>query len=145
MESSQKAAEHFLDHSDAQLRQAAIQALVRTWQVTSSLGERFEHMLANDSELIVRCEAAHALAWCYRHTDDRRVGKLSANLVHDETVPEKLRRAAYRGLFIVREVSRDVLRRLLFEKRDMFDSEFVESFRKADEPSSEKGGSHDDA
>jgi hypothetical protein len=133
MESSQAAAEQFLDHSEANLRRAAIQVLASKWQAKEILAAKCEMMLVNDPDISVRQCAVHALGWCYLGTDDSRVGCLLANIVCDNSAPQELRTVSYRGLICLRMPPSALPQKLLLGLPD-FDMAFVNTFREVGGP-----------
>jgi hypothetical protein len=133
LQSSEEAAEQCLDHPEANIRSAAIRVLAFKWKAPQRLANKLETILANDPVISVRCDAAGTLACCFRHTNDSRIGRLLADIVFDESAPMELRRAAYQGLFMIREVPRELLFKLA-RNWSKFDFEFVNTFREINGP-----------
>jgi hypothetical protein len=124
-------AEAYLRDDDANLRLAAILALQYEWKPNKEFEQHCERLLRDDPDIEVRSVALISLAGCYAHTDDKRVGQLSARLVYDDAMPRALRRAAYSALFCIRGVPEDgigPLRRADFRFPDDVDWAFVDSF-----------------
>jgi HEAT repeat protein len=124
-------AEAYLRNDDANLRLAAILALQYEWTPNKEFEQHCERLLTDDPDIEVRSVALISLAGCYAHTDDKRVGQLSAQLVYDDATPRALRRAAYSALFCIRGVPEDgigPLRRADFRFPDDVDWAFVDSF-----------------
>jgi len=102
MRESRAAAESYLAHRDPQLRRTALSTLAHYWKPDKEFEEACEQMVFQDSDAEVRSLALACLACCYSGSDDPRVGRLAAQLVRDDTLPEKLRVAGYRALFTIR-------------------------------------------
>jgi tetratricopeptide (TPR) repeat protein len=91
-------------HADPKVRYVAISMLNSHWRHTSD--EAYARLCENaaiaDADAGVRIAALSGLAACYRGTDNVRVGKLLAGVVHRDAESVLVRWTAYRGLFAVR-------------------------------------------
>ena len=102
MMASRESAESFLNHSEPQLRQAALLCLKYDWEPDAAYQQHCERLLLEDSDVRVRSLALACLAECCRGTDHVRIGRLFASLVREESVATSLRCTAYRALFTLR-------------------------------------------
>jgi hypothetical protein len=96
---SKEATQEHLDDADAKMRCAALTLMTYHWGPTEQFKNRCEAMAFEDSDSIVRSTAMSCLGWCFRGTDDRRIEKLLASVVCDNTADVRNRRSAYISLF----------------------------------------------
>ncbi|MGO8746320.1 MAG: tetratricopeptide repeat protein [Thermoguttaceae bacterium] len=93
-----------LSNAEDNVRIVALELISSHWG--SKPGDDFsrlcEKMALDDPSINVRLAAISALGRCYADTDDVRIGKLLAQLVHDASMPLSCRRSAYRELFFLR-------------------------------------------
>jgi hypothetical protein len=127
------AAEIYLKHSDSNLRAAALFVLNDYWEPDEKFVETCERMVFQDSDLKVRQLALSMLTCNFHGTDDVRIGRLTASIVYDSSVPVDLRLTAYRSLFTIRRVALDkfgAVHSRCFRFPDDVDWAFVDSFLK---------------
>lgn len=98
---SRQDAENCLKHPDFKVRFVALNLLCSHWKPDQNFAKTCECMAFNDPDLQIRGVALSALGTCYRGTNDSRVGKLLAAIVHDEQEPASIRSSAYLALFSV--------------------------------------------
>lgn len=98
-----------LTHSNANTRNVALSVLISHWKSEKDpeFAQRCEKMAFGDPDDTVRSVALRLLGECYQNTDDRRIGKLLAQLVCDERQPSDCRSGAYLALFRLRGLFAD--------------------------------------
>jgi hypothetical protein len=123
-------AERQLDNADPKIRRVALSILDFLWEARGEPGfaDKCEQIAIGDTDSDVRANALGIMGLCYENTRDRRVGKLLAQVVLDESQPLSPRTQAYTALFYLRR------RRPLFKSARVFqvpedvDWQFVKSF-----------------
>jgi hypothetical protein len=95
---SPHAAECHLQHASARVRIVALEVLRYRWKALERLAVICEKMALGDPDSLVQTVALQTLGRCYEGTADRRIGRLLAAAVHDDSKPTDYRRAAYLAL-----------------------------------------------
>lgn len=98
MRESQIVAESYVDDPSPQLRSTAIEIILFYWKAPGAIVKRCEELACNDPDMDVREAAFACISDIYKNSNDKRIGKLFASLVSDESLPIKLRRSAYLNL-----------------------------------------------
>lgn len=103
-----------LDNPDPKVRVVAIEVLFFHWGCKSDPDFRAscERLAFHDPDEMVRAVALASLGDLYCGTGDRRIGRLLASLVHDETESPKLRENAYVGLHYLQGATPPLPRRV---------------------------------
>ena len=102
MLASPENARMFLNHADWKMRLAAMNALSIVWKPSEDVPSLFERIAFSDPNEQVRGTAIHNLAWALRGTNDPRTGMLLRGVVYNAEPNNRMREAAYLGLFILR-------------------------------------------
>jgi hypothetical protein len=94
-------AERQLNNPDWKIRMTALSILQLHWEAVGEVdfADRCEDVGLHDVHPQVRSCAFMTLGVCYESTNDRRIGKLLAQVVLDESQPSQARRGAYLGLY----------------------------------------------
>lgn len=89
----------FSSHRAARL--AGLSILRSHWKPDAEFSTICERLALHDSDLGVRACALVCLGSCYSKTSDRRIGRLLADIVYDESQATKIREFAYMAMFPV--------------------------------------------
>ena len=102
MLSSQSKAESYLDHTDSNLRRAALLVIGMNWSPTPEFRAICSRMMLGDCDTAVRIEAMEAFAASCAETDAAETGQLLAHIVCNQSQPLDIRKHAHAGLFGLR-------------------------------------------
>src|SRR5439155_18152753 len=86
------------------IRNVALEVLSFHWKQKGNFVATCETIAFDDPIPRIRAIALLCLARCYEATDDVRIGRLLASVVREESPYPDIRRAAYHGLFILRDL-----------------------------------------
>jgi hypothetical protein len=100
LENKQVTEEH-LNDPEPKMRRAALTLMTYHWGSTEQFKGRCEEMVLRDPDATVRSTAISCLGTCFSGTDNRRIVKLLADVVCNESETYKMRRSAYLSLLIV--------------------------------------------
>lgn len=114
---SKETTEACLDDRDPKKRYAALVLMTYHWGPTEHFTSRCERMALQDPEKMVRSAAISCLGTCLTGTHNRRVEKLLASIVCNESETYQTRSAAYSSLFIVSGIARAIQAELLANLR----------------------------
>jgi hypothetical protein len=131
---SQEATEAHIDDADPRMRFAALTLMTYHWGPTEEFQKRCEDMAFHDPDAKVRSRAIGCLGACFHDTDNRRLERLLADIVCNESATYAQRRAAYVALFEISGANMpwvEVIANLRIPED--IDWAFVESFRQANE------------
>ena len=79
----------------------AMVCLRRAWATSRHLADMCERLAFHDPHPQVRDTAIYTVGCCYQASKDPRIGKLLAEAVLNEALPESFRTSAYSGLLLV--------------------------------------------
>lgn len=133
---SRAATEASLDDPDPKLRWAAVILMTHHWGLTEEFLSKCEEMAFNDSDQQVRSGAISWLGALFNGTGNRRIGKLLASIVCNNSERYTTRVSAYRSLLRVNGASGEtVFRESLVNLRipEDINWELVESCQKTTE------------
>jgi hypothetical protein len=130
---SREATERHLDDPDAKLRWASVMLLVHHWGFPEEFKKKCEEIAFHDPDQKVRSGALGALGTLFSGTYDRRIGKLLASVVCNNSENYSNRVSAYRSLLRVsRATGQDIFRESFINLKipEDIDWQVVESYRK---------------
>lgn len=93
-----------LNHESATIRRVAISVLHVNFPPTRSIADACESVIQADKDNDVRCGAITLLSQVYAKSNERRIGRLLAEIVRSDAENIEVRQFAYRGLFRIRGV-----------------------------------------
>jgi hypothetical protein len=130
----------YLHNESWKLRFAAISVLRMVWKSYDELAAVCEKIAFEDADAQVRATAIFTLGCCFKNKNDSRVGRLLAQVVHDESLSDSFRESAYSGLFWLRGVPAwELPIRGKFSFPDDIDWVFVGSFLREGDKQKEEG------
>ncbi len=134
MSESVESAERYLTHNEPKYRMVACYVLLYYWKASPSsfLAKWCEAAIDDEPDQDVRSCALSALGEIYSGRADARIGQIIAATVHDESQNQRIRFAAYRALFRLRDrvflMGREQLEMLKTSSLQNADWGFVDSF-----------------
>jgi hypothetical protein len=98
---SREATEEFLDSTDQKSRMAALFLMTYYWEPTEKFKRICEEMVRNESDEALRRRAIGCLGACFAETGCRRIQRLLARTVSNDSESYHIRLGSYTSLIMV--------------------------------------------
>src|SRR5438128_1389850 len=98
---SKEATNEQLNDANPKMRWAAVILMTYHWGPTEQFMRKCEHLALFDADPLGRVQAIRCLGACFAGTANRRIEKLLANIVCNDSESDRMRRSAYMSLFLL--------------------------------------------